>query len=88
MDQSAPPSPIESRSGSPILPSGEVISRVRRWKAAVAAKEDQVTGSTSDLEIVSTGTSGRLDTSMSLGRTADLLCDLCTRFGLSILVHF
>ena len=88
MDQSAPPSPVGSRPGSPILLFGEVISRVRRRKAAAAAKEDQVTGSTRDLEIVSTGTSGRLDTSMSLGRISDLLCDIYACFGLSTLVRF
>jgi len=83
-----PPSPIESRSGSSILPFGEAISQVRRRKATATAEEDQVTGSTRDLEIVSTGMSGRLDTSMSLGRIADLLCDICACFGLPTLVWF
>jgi hypothetical protein len=57
MDQSPPPSLIEFRSGSPTPPSEEVISRVRARKAAAAAQNDQVSGSTRDPQIVSAGTS-------------------------------
>ena len=84
MDQNAPPSPIES----PIPPFEEVISRVRARKSAAATQKDQVTGFTRDPEIVSTGTPGRLETSMSFGRIADFLCDICAYFGLLTLVHF
>ena len=84
MDQNAPPSPIESPSRSPISPFEEVISRVRARKAVAAAQRDQVTGLTRDPEIVSTG---RLETSMSLGRIADFLCNICAYFGLLTLVH-
>ena len=80
MDQSAPPSPIESRSGSPIPPSEEVISRVRARKAAAAAQKDQIPASTRDPENVSVE-SGRLETSMSFGRIADFLGDICVCFG-------
>ena len=88
MDQIAPPSPIESRSGSPIPPFEEVISRVRARKAVAAAQKNQVTGFMRDPEIVSTGAPGRLETSMSLGRIADFICDICACFGLLTLVHF
>ncbi|KAF9645462.1 Dus-domain-containing protein [Thelephora ganbajun] len=78
MDQSAPPSPIGSptRSGSPIPPFEEVLSRIRAQKAAAAAQMDRVLPSTGDLETVSAGQPGRLETSMSLGKIADILDDI------------
>ena len=84
MDQGAPPSPIESPSGSSIPPFEKVISRVRARKAEAVAQKDQAVMPTRDPEIFSTG---KLETSMSLGRIAYFLCNICACFGLLTLVH-
>jgi hypothetical protein len=82
MDQSIPPSTIESRPGSPIPLFEEAISRVRAQKAAAATREDQPHATARDLETGSVGKLGRLETSMSLGRIADFLGDICTYLSL------
>ena len=79
MDQSAPLSPIESptRTGSPIPPFEEVISRVRDRKEALAVQKDQVSFSARGLETISASQSGRPETSMSLGMIEEILDDIC-----------
>ena len=88
MDQGAPPSPISSRSGSPVPPFEEVLSRVRAQKTVAVAQKDQDTVSTRELGIVSAGQPGKLETSMSLGRIADFLSDICGFWFTLALVHF
>ena len=88
MDQSAPPSPISSRSGSPVPPFEEVISGVRAQRTAAVAQKDQVAVSTREVGIVSAGQPGKLETSMSLGRIADFLGDICGFPFTLAFVHF
>lgn len=74
IDQS-PPSLAPSRSGSPVPPF--VISRARAKKVVAILQKDQISTSPGESEIVPAGQQGRLETSMSLGRIADLLGDIC-----------
>ena len=75
-EQSIPPSPIESRSSSPIPPFEKVISRARVQKTATQV--NQLHPTARDPETSSVGKPRRLETSMSLGRIADFLGDICT----------
>ena len=83
MDQSAPPSPIGSPThfGLPIPLFQDVFPQVRTRRVAQTTQQDQVPPSTKDPGIVSAAHPGGLETSMSLGRIADFLGDICACFG-------
>ena len=82
MDQTIPPSTIESRSGSPIPLFEKVISRVRAQKAATATLEDQLHATARNPEMGSVGEPGKLETSMSLERISNFLTDICAYLSL------
>jgi hypothetical protein len=84
MDESVPHSPVglATHSGLLIPPFQDTISRVRTQREAPAIQEDLEPPPTGDLGTVSAGQSGRLETSMSLGRIVDFLGDICACFDL------
>lgn len=71
MDQSPLPPPM----GSPIPPFQDFLSRVRTRRED--NQEDHVSPPAGDLEILSAVQSGRLESSLSMGRIADFLGDIC-----------